>query len=179
MVFRGSMTGRSSAASFMSSSMACSGKMRRVSMARIKRSAIVFCAGAGWASSTTFFPAASDAQRTGLNSKLHALYDGRGRPDKRLQGATLLMDAIDALPGGASELLADHGYDADWLRDALRARGMRRIAMRYDRCAHTFFSALCLAVSVRHILPLLMRPETKLQRHYNGKNLLCFLINFI
>ena len=91
---------------------------------------------------------------------------------------------MDALPE-ARELLADRGYDADWFRDALLARGItpcipprknrkrpicyakelykqrhkieimfgrikdwRRIAMRYDRCAHTFFSALCLAASV-------------------------------
>ena len=39
------------------------------------------------------------------------------------KGATLLMDAIDALPE-ARELLADRGYDADWFRDALRARGI-------------------------------------------------------
>ncbi|AMD91803.1 transposase [Desulfomicrobium orale DSM 12838] len=100
------------------------------------------------------------------------------------KGAALLMDAIDALPE-ARELLADRGYDADWFRDALRAKGImpcipprrsrkrpcpydkdlhkqrhmieimfgrikdwRRIAMRYDRCADTFFSALCLAASV-------------------------------
>ena len=100
------------------------------------------------------------------------------------KGAALLMDAMDALPE-TRELLADRGYDADWFRDALRARGItpcipprrsrkkacpydqdlykqrhkieimfgrikdwRRIAMRYDRCAHTFFSALCLAASV-------------------------------
>ena len=29
-----------------------------------------------------------------------------------------------------------------------RIKDWRRIAMRYDRCAHTFFSALCLAASV-------------------------------
>ena len=40
------------------------------------------------------------------------------------KGAALLMDAIDALPE-ARELLADRGYDADWFRDALRARGIR------------------------------------------------------
>ncbi|AMD92114.1 transposase [Desulfomicrobium orale DSM 12838] len=128
-----------------------------------------------------------------MNSKLHALCDGHGRPlamtltagqVSDYKGATLLMDAIDALPE-ARELLADRGYDADWFRDALRARGItpcipprrsrkrpcpydkdlykqrhkieimfgrikdwRRIAMRYDRCAHTFFSALCLAASL-------------------------------
>jgi putative transposase len=29
-----------------------------------------------------------------------------------------------------------------------RIKDWRRIAMRYDRCAHTFFSAICLAVTV-------------------------------
>ena len=29
-----------------------------------------------------------------------------------------------------------------WLKD------WRRIAMRYDRCAHTFFSAICIAATV-------------------------------
>lgn len=91
---------------------------------------------------------------------------------------------MDALPD-AEELLADRGYDADWFRDALLAKGImpcippkknrktpasydknlykqrhkieimfgrlkdwRRIAIRYDRCAHTFFSAICLAATV-------------------------------
>jgi transposase len=84
----------------------------------------------------------------------------------------------------ARAFLADRGYDADWLREGLRARGVmpcipgkknrrvpieydktlykqrhkveimfgrlkdwRRIAMRYDRCAHTFLSAIALAAS--------------------------------
>ena len=68
----------------------------------------------------------------GLNSKLHALCDGHGRPlamtltegqVSDYKGAALLMDAIDALPE-ARELLADRGYDADWFRDALCARGI-------------------------------------------------------
>lgn len=29
-----------------------------------------------------------------------------------------------------------------------RLKDWRRIAMRYDRCAHTFFSAICLAAAV-------------------------------
>jgi putative transposase len=29
-----------------------------------------------------------------------------------------------------------------------RIKDWRRIAMRYDRCAHTFFSAICLAATV-------------------------------
>ncbi|WP_104935547.1 IS5 family transposase [Desulfobulbus oralis] len=139
------------------------------------------------------FPLHRRRTKGGLNSKLHALCDGHGRPlamtltegqVSDYKGAALLMDAIDALPE-ARALLADRGYDADWFRDALRARGItpcipprrsrkrpcpydkdlykqrhkieimfgrikdwRRIAMRYDRCAHTFFSALCLAASV-------------------------------
>ena len=97
------------------------------------------------------------------------------------KGAAILLDKLPA----AKEILADRGYDSDWFRDALRAKGTepcipprrnrktlieydktlykqrhkienmfgrlkdwRRIAMRYDRCAHTFFSAICLACSV-------------------------------
>ena len=91
---------------------------------------------------------------------------------------------LDALPD-ANVLLADRGYDADWFRDALRARGIepcippkknrktkieynetlykqrhkvenmfaklkdwRRIATRYDRCAHTFKAAITIAAIV-------------------------------
>ena len=97
------------------------------------------------------------------------------------KGAALLLPSLPA----AKELLADRGYDADWFRAALSARGIvpcipgkknrkipvehdkvlykqrhkvenmfgrikdwRRIAMRYDRCAHTFFSAICLAAAL-------------------------------
>jgi transposase len=85
----------------------------------------------------------------------------------------------------AKAMIADRGYDADWYRDVLTAKGItpcippkrnrkvqrwydkkiykqrhkvenmfarikdwRRIAMRYDRCAHTFFSAICIAAVV-------------------------------
>lgn len=91
---------------------------------------------------------------------------------------------IDALPP-ARQLLTDRGYDADWFRQALAARGLtacipsrsnrkkpiqhdrrlyrqrhkvenmfgrlkdwRRIHTRYDRCAHTFMSASCIAAAV-------------------------------
>ncbi len=97
------------------------------------------------------------------------------------KGAALM---IDALPK-AKALLGDRGYDADWFRDALTARGItpcipsranrrthiahdkslyrqrhkienmfgrlkdwRRIHTRYDRCAHTFMSAICIAATV-------------------------------
>jgi transposase len=29
-----------------------------------------------------------------------------------------------------------------------RIKDWRRIAMRYDRCAHTFFSAICIAATI-------------------------------
>ena len=97
------------------------------------------------------------------------------------KGAALM---IEALPP-AKDMLADRGYDADWFRNALTARGItpcipsrsnrkvqiphdkalyrqrhkienmfgklkdwRRIHTRYDRCAHTFFSAICIAAAV-------------------------------
>ena len=34
-----------------------------------------------------------------------------------------------------------------------RIKDWRRIAMRYDRCAHTFFSAICIAAFVTFWLP--------------------------
>jgi len=126
----------------------------------------------------------------GLNSKLHAVCDGHGRPLILLlsegqmsdyKGAALMVDAFPK----AKSLLADKGYDADWFRDALAARGIaacipsksnrkvpiphdlalyrlrhkienmfgklkdwRRIHTRYDRCAHTFMSAICIAATV-------------------------------
>ena len=97
------------------------------------------------------------------------------------KGAALM---IEALPK-AKVLLGDRGYDADWFRNALTARGIapcipsranrrikithdkslyrqrrkvgnmfgrfkdwRRIHTRYDRCAHTFMSAICIAATV-------------------------------
>lgn len=125
-----------------------------------------------------------------MNSKLHAVCDGQGRPLVMLlsegqmsdyKGAALM---IEALPP-AKDMLADRGYDADWFRDALTARGItpcipsrsnrkvpiphdkdlyrqrhkienmfgrlkdwRRVATRYDRCAHTFFSTIAIAAAV-------------------------------
>lgn len=116
--------------------------------------------------------------------------DGNGKPVALLLSEGQMSDykgaarLLDALPK-AKELLADRGYDADWFRAALRAKGItpcippkknrktfipydavlykqrhkvenmfaklkdwRRIAMRYDRCAHTFFSAICIAATV-------------------------------
>jgi transposase len=125
-----------------------------------------------------------------LNSKLHAVCDGKGRPLIMLlsegqmsdyKGAALMLNALPH----AKELLGDKGYDADWFRQALAERGItacipsksnrkapiehdrilyrqrhrienmfgrlkdwRRIHTRYDRCAHTFMSAICIAAAV-------------------------------
>ena len=126
----------------------------------------------------------------GLNSKLHAVCDGHGRPVLLLltegqvsdyKGAAILQHLLP----DTCTFLADGGYDASWLRESLKTKGMavcipprgtrntafpfdktlykwryfientfsklkdwRRIATRYDRCAHTFFSAICLVVTV-------------------------------
>ena len=101
------------------------------------------------------------------------------------KGARLMLDALPT----ASTLIADRGYDSNWFRQALKAKGVapcipptksrktlleydkslyrqrhkienlfaklkdwRRIATRYDRCAHTFFSAICIAAAVAFYL---------------------------
>jgi transposase len=125
-----------------------------------------------------------------LNSKLHAVTDQDGKPLILLlsegqmsdhKGARLMLDALP----DAESLTGDRGYDSNWFRNALIAKGItpcippkktrkvqhdydkalykkrhkiecsfgrikdwRRIAMRYDRCAHTFFSAICIAAAV-------------------------------
>jgi len=96
------------------------------------------------------------------------------------KGAALMLDALPA----AKTMPGDRGYDADWFRNALIAKGiapcipskanrkiaiphdrnlyrqrhrienmfgtqrLRRIHTRYDRCAHTFFSAIVIAATV-------------------------------
>ncbi len=128
--------------------------------------------------------------RGGMNSKLHAVCDGLGRPIILMltegqmsdhKGAAMLLGSLPP----AKELLADRGYDSNTFRAALTERGIapcippvksrklaipydktlyrqrhrienafgrikdwRRVAMRYDRCAHTFFSAICIAATV-------------------------------
>ncbi len=97
------------------------------------------------------------------------------------KGAALMLEALPP----AKAMLGDRGYDADWFRGALIAKGItpcipsktnrrtpiphdrilyrqrhrienmfgklkdwRRIHTRYDRCAHTFFSAIAIAATV-------------------------------
>jgi transposase len=64
-----------------------------------------------------------------LNSKLHAVCDGQGRPLMLLLSEGQMSDhkgarlVLDALPP-ASALIADRGYDSDWFRDALTGKGI-------------------------------------------------------
>ncbi|MBT3550371.1 MAG: transposase [Rhodospirillaceae bacterium] len=66
----------------------------------------------------------------GLNSKLHAVCDGRGRPVVMLLSEGQMSDykgarlIVNDLPP-AKHLLADRGYDADWFRDALKNKGIK------------------------------------------------------
>ncbi|WP_412050745.1 IS5 family transposase [Hoeflea sp. Naph1] len=75
------------------------------------------------------FPRRIGRTKGGLNSKLHAVCDGVGHPLVLLlsegqmsdfKGAALMFDAIP----DAKALLGDKGYDADWFRQALKARGI-------------------------------------------------------
>ena len=124
-----------------------------------------------------------------MNSKLHVVCDGDGKPLAMLLSEGQMSDhtgtklLYPSLPP-AGTLIADKGYDSEEFREALAARNIkacippkrnrkiqhafdkqiyktrhkienmfgklkdwRRISTRYDRCAHTFFSAICIAAS--------------------------------
>ena len=93
-------------------------------------------------------PRRIERTKGGLNSKLHAVCDGQGRPVVLMlseegqmsdyKGAALILSALPA----AKELLGDRGYDADWFRKALDERGItacipgrsnRKIPIGYDQ----------------------------------------------
>ena len=69
----------------------------------------------------------------GMNTKLHAVTDAKGRPLKFFMTAGQVSDytgaaaLLSSLPG-ADWLLADRGYDADWFRDHSRSRSKGRTA---------------------------------------------------
>jgi len=125
-----------------------------------------------------------------LNSKLHAVTDGDGRPVileltagnvSDYKGADMVLGQLPR----SKVLLGDKGYDSLAFREALKDRGIepcipprknrkiqfgydkalykqrhkienmfgwikdwRRVGTRYDRCAHTFMSAIFIAVIV-------------------------------
>ena len=66
--------------------------------------------------------------RGGLTTKIHALVDQKGRPLRLLitpgqahdaQGAAVLLSHLKR----KSVVIADKGYDADWIRAHIRAQG--------------------------------------------------------
>ncbi|MFT8523397.1 MAG: IS5 family transposase [Gluconobacter cerinus] len=65
-----------------------------------------------------------------MNTKLHAVTDRNGRPLDFFMTAGQISDytgaaaLLDGLPS-AEWMLADRGYDADWLRDALEEKGIK------------------------------------------------------
>lgn len=82
-----------------------------------------------------------------MNTKLHAVTDADGRPLSFFMTAGQVSDytgaaaLLDDLPK-AQWMLADRGYDADWYRDALQAKGItpcipgrksRAIPIKYDK----------------------------------------------
>ena len=66
----------------------------------------------------------------GMNTKLHAICDSKGRPINFFVSAGQVSDYIGArallssLPD-VDWLLGDRGYDADWFREALQDKGIR------------------------------------------------------
>ena len=82
----------------------------------------------------------------GMNTKLHAVADAKGRPIGFFMSAGQVSDytgaaaLLSSLPK-AGWLLADRGYDADWFREALKDKGIkvcipgrqsRKKAVKYD-----------------------------------------------
>ena len=65
-----------------------------------------------------------------MSTKLHAIFDSQGRPLDLFITTVQVSNYIGApallsgLPN-VKWLLGDHGYDADWQRDALQGRGIR------------------------------------------------------
>lgn len=85
-----------------------------------------------------------------MNTKLHAVTDASGRPINFFITAGQVSDytgaaaLLDELPQ-AKWLLADRGYDADWFRDALQAKGItpcipgrksRNKTIKFDKRRH-------------------------------------------
>jgi IS5 family transposase len=71
-----------------------------------------------------------DRSKGGMNTKLHAVTDAKGRPIRFFMSAGQVSDhtgaaaLLDSLPQ-ADWFLADRGYVADWLRKTLQDRGIK------------------------------------------------------
>lgn len=97
--------------------------------------------------------------KCGRNSRFHAVCDGQGRPryaadrrpDERPQAEKGIKPCIPPTNNRKEQI----EYDKALYKQRHRIENMfarlkdwRRIAMRYDRCSHTFFSAICIAAAV-------------------------------
>ena len=92
--------------------------------------------------------------REGLTSKIHAVVDANGLPvhlaltpgeahDNRL--CTTLLNAL--LP--QTMLLADRGYDADWIREFARQKGgMDNIPPKRNRKDRSALARICIARAI-------------------------------
>ena len=84
--------------------------------------------------------------RGGLTTKVHALVDARGLPIRMVLTAGHVNDsqAVPALLADLSPhsvVLADKGYDADWIRSMIEARGCApNIPARSNRTQRFCFS---------------------------------------
>lgn len=85
-----------------------------------------------------------------MNTKLHAVTDTYGRPIRFFMTAGQASDdtgaaaLLSSLPN-AEWLLADRGYDADWIREALKDKGIqpcipgrksRATPVKHDKCRY-------------------------------------------
>lgn len=82
------------------------------------------------------------------------LLGDKGYDSRRFREALIARGIIPCIPSTRSRKIPIP-YDKVLYRQRHRVENMfgrikdwRRVAMRYDRCAHTFFSAICLAATV-------------------------------
>jgi transposase len=83
----------------------------------------------------------------------------RGYDSNRFRAGLTTRGIMPCIPSTKSRKVA-LPYDTSLYRQRHRIENMfgrlkdwRRVATRYDRCAHTFFSAICIAATVTFWLP--------------------------
>jgi putative transposase len=82
------------------------------------------------------------------------LLGDKGYDSNRFRQALLNRGITPCIPSSRSRKLPiPHDKALYWQRHRIenmfgRLKDWRRIAMRYDRCAHTFMSAICLAATI-------------------------------
>jgi transposase len=110
-----------------------------------------------------------------MNTKLHAVVDARGRPIELFMSAGQISDYIRsaALLGSLTKarwLLADRDYDDDWLKEALKDKGINvcipgrkpcKRAVKYDKkryqrrnCIEIMFGRLRTGADCHPIRPM-------------------------